>query len=533
MSLVRLSTVFLLLSASAVARQTGLQTELQVIPAPPPPDGNRDYNFDVGGAVAISDEWMAVADYTVDHATGEVYMYRRTQSGWAFRQRIIGEVGSGFGGSLAIEDNTLVVGAWIWGGQLGKVCIFEWTGSTWTKTQEIIPDGLPSLDEPRFGKAVALSGDVLVVGAPEVTYAVPKGGEVRVYERIGGAWEPAARFRLPPILETLSHEYLVLGFSVAASGNTVVAGAAGNKGAVYVYERAAAGWSRTAILEDPFPDNGDNFGWSVDIDRDTLVVGRPHVIGIHARVGKAFVYERGVAGTWALMKEIRASDGYSGDYFGHSVVVEENGIAVGAPYGRFSGPATGTVYLIQRGVNGWPATEDVRMIASDSSGQSDRVGGSVDMHRGLIVAGAIGGWDEGIREGKAYAFAIELGGAYCDPADSGGILRVTGSEVAKDQHLILAVHGAPANVRGLFLFSPRPGSYPFGAETLCLGAPVSRLGYVHTGPEGVAMYDINFEAPWLDELIAGTTWYFQFAHQRQQGTGRLDLLTNAVSLTLQ
>ncbi len=91
---------------------------------------------------------------------------------------------------------------------------------------------------------------------------------------------------------------------------------------------------------------------------------------------------------------------------------------------------------------------------------------------------------------------------------------------------------APSNVRGLFLFSPRPGSYPFGTATLCLGAPVSRLGFVLTGPEDLAMYDIDFGAPWLDELIAGTTWYFQFAHQRQQGTGRLELLTNAVSLTL-
>jgi hypothetical protein len=129
--------------------------------------------------------------------------------------------------------------------------------------------------------------------------------------------------------------------------------------------------------------------------------------------------------------------------------------------------------------------------------------------------------------------AVELGDADCEPSDSSGILGVTGSEIAKDEHLILTVRDAPANVRGLFLLSPRPGSYPFGTQTLCLGAPVSRLGFVLTGPEGVAMYDIDFGSPWLDELVAGSTWYYQFAHQRQQGTGRLELLTNAVSLTLQ
>src|SRR5688572_10999254 len=153
-------------SATLAARQTELQTELQRIVAPPPPNGDPNYNFEVGGAVAISDEWAAVADKTVNDATGEVYMYRRTPAGWAFRQRIVGEKDSGFGVALAVEGDTLVVGGFLWSGYLGKVYVFQWTGSTWAQIQEILPDGFSSADAPRFGRAVALSGNVLVVGLP-------------------------------------------------------------------------------------------------------------------------------------------------------------------------------------------------------------------------------------------------------------------------------------------------------------------------------------------------------------------------------
>ncbi len=77
MNLAGMAVALVPFNASVAAQQT----ELQVIGAPPPPDGNPDYNFDVGGAVAISDEWMAVADRTVNDAEGEVYLYRRTKSG--------------------------------------------------------------------------------------------------------------------------------------------------------------------------------------------------------------------------------------------------------------------------------------------------------------------------------------------------------------------------------------------------------------------------------------------------------------------
>ncbi len=421
MSRARLAIVFLLLSVSAFARQSELQTELQRIVAPPPPNGDPYYNFDVGGAVAISDEWAAVADKTVNDATGEVYLYRRTSCGWFFQQRLIGEEDSAFGGSLAIDGDTLAVGGWLWGGQLGKVYIFQFTGAAWVKTQEILPDGLEGFERPKFGNSVALSGDVLVVGAPWVDAPVEDGGEVRVYERVVGTWQPAARFRLPPVPEVLAGDLYGLGYSVAVSGNTIVAGAPLQVGAVYTYERGPNGWLPAAVIENPSPELGDTFGYSVGISGEHLVIGMPATVGSHYRPGKAYILERTGSGTWNLEQEIRASDGYAdgdhGDDFGAAVAVDGDHVIVGALNGRMNGPDTGTLYLFTRTPSGWPATENLRLIASDSSGQSDRLGAAVDMEGPFVVGGAIGGWCEGIREGKAYAFALELGESYCEPTD--------------------------------------------------------------------------------------------------------------------
>jgi hypothetical protein len=535
----RLSAVFLLLSASAFARQVELQTELQRIVAPPPPNGNPFYNFEVGGAVAISDEWAAVADKTVQDATGEVYMYRRTSAGWMFSQRLVGEFQSGFGWSLAIEGDELVAGEPILGGYLGKVCVFQWTGAVWMKTQEILPENLSSGVPPRFGSALALSDDVLVIGAPLVDHPVVKGGEIRVYERKGGMWELTARFQLPVIPPVFNEDYFGLGTSLSVSGDTIVAGAGGNYGAAYVYARGSSGWARTAILDNPSPQSGDCFGASVAISGNTITVSQPAWNTIHPRPGLAYVYERDLTGSWNLEREIRASDGFGdggdyGDEFGGSIAMAGGRIFVGAHNGQSTGYKNGAVYVFSRHGDGWHATEDYQFVASTPPPMGfGQVGHSVAAYENFVLTGAPGSWDGGIREGVAYTFAVELGDSYCTSSSESGVLAITGSEAADDRRLILTVRGAPASARGLFFLSASSGSYPFGGGTLCLGAPITRLGYILTGPVGIALKDLDFDAPWLDGLVAGSTWYFQCAHEREPGTGQLELITNAVALTLE
>jgi hypothetical protein len=133
------------------------------------------------------------------------------------------------------------------------------------------------------------------------------------------------------------------GFSVAASDDTVVVGAyredsnatgvngdqdddsLENSGAVYVFVRDGATWSQQAYLKASTPHATDEFGYSVAISGDTIVVGAPFAGGI----GTAYVFTR-IGETWVQQAYLNASNTDGDDYFGNSVSISGDTIVVGA-----------------------------------------------------------------------------------------------------------------------------------------------------------------------------------------------------------
>ena len=132
------------------------------------------------------------------------------------------------------------------------------------------------------------------------------------------------------------------GYSVATSGNTVVVGApqaavSGNsaEGATYVFTQPAAGWTsmiQTATLTASDGAADDEFGCSVAIDGDAVVVGSPDAtVDGNFAAGAAYVFVEPAAG-WASMTqtaELTASDGAAMANFGQAVSISGNTIVVG------------------------------------------------------------------------------------------------------------------------------------------------------------------------------------------------------------
>jgi hypothetical protein len=150
---------------------------------------------------------------------------------------------------------------------------------------------------------------------------------------------------------------------VAVSGDTVVVGAnhessstlginttpnggAGSSGAAYVFTRSAGVWSQQAYVKPSavgITQVGDNFGISVAISGDTMVVGADgedsSTTGINstpnesaAIAGAAYVFTRS-AGVWsqqAYLKPAVVGTTQAGDNFGWSVAVSADFIVVGA-----------------------------------------------------------------------------------------------------------------------------------------------------------------------------------------------------------
>ncbi|MEE8468281.1 MAG: FG-GAP repeat protein, partial [Planctomycetota bacterium] len=193
-----------------------------------------------GSDVAISGAWALVGDHTAG-VGGQVYFFRRGPGGWTLQQVERGFQSSTFG-SVAIDGETAVVGAHLWdfgNTWRGKAYVYEWQGGSWMPVENFLP---PKLDDwSVFGWDVAISGDVIVVGAPGADAVIKDGGEVFIYERVKGVWALVKRLQLPSVPKTLSWDYRFLGASVAVDGDLMVAGAPGKTGAAFVYERGPTG----------------------------------------------------------------------------------------------------------------------------------------------------------------------------------------------------------------------------------------------------------------------------------------------------
>ena len=96
------------------------------------------------------------------------------------------------------------------------------------------------------------------------------------------------------------------GASIAVSGDDLVVGAPGYVtkegvvGAAYVFRRSGPRWIETARLFPQFGGlDGEDFGLSVAINGDFIVVGAPHIIAgsIGGGYGRAFVFRRQDPGT--------------------------------------------------------------------------------------------------------------------------------------------------------------------------------------------------------------------------------------------
>jgi len=216
------------------------------------------------------------------------------------------------------------------------------------------------------------------------------------------------------------------GTSVAVSGDTVVVGApyersnatgvGGNQadnsairaGAAYVFTRSGGIWTQQAYLKASNTGGGDNFGESVAVSGDTVVVGAygedSNATGIDGNgsdesasdAGAAYVFVRNGV-TWTQQAYLKASNTGDGDRFGTSVAVsgdtvvvgaeteDSNATGVGGNQSDDSATWAGAAYVFAR--NGGIWTQQAYLKASNTDGD-DRFGTSVAVSGDTVVVGA-------------------------------------------------------------------------------------------------------------------------------------------------
>lgn len=189
----------------------------------------------------------------------------------------------------------------------------------------------------------------------------------------------------------------LLGYSVAVSGNTVVVGAPGGnsaQGAAYIFVKAASGWANLTTAELTASDGAasDEFGYSVAIEGNTVVAGAYGVtIGSNRYdQGAAYVFVQPPGG-WKDMTQtakLTASNGAKDDWFGASVSISGNAIAIGAPYAE-NDSYDGAVYVFVKPASGWRTTSQFNAELTPAGGTPfGECGMSASISGDTVVAGA-------------------------------------------------------------------------------------------------------------------------------------------------
>ena len=396
--------------------------------------------------------------------------------------------------------------------------------------------------EARFGAAVAVAPNELVVGAPQEDGGR---GAVYVFERNQPSQDWRQRTRLTSPEPAANDSF---GVTVAISGDRLIVGSSNtdrvadgaservvpDAGAVYVYIRADGGWSLESTLQAPVPQEIERFGLSVAIEGERIVVGAPNN-SRHAPIavedpdsdagasaaksgiehsGSVYVFSR-VGGTWLLEQELKASSPDSADYFGCAVAIAGDTLVAGAT-GEDGADSdqqdngaqnSGAVYVFERNTTGW---EQRAYLKADNLAPGDKFGRSVALSGNIIGVGAPG---KTLETGAGMSLPL-AGAAYVFERVEGGW------------------------VQRAFLTEPQPGpNHGFGGpdgqgvvihgDAISIAAPLSNspgTGF-NPAPEG---RPVNSSGAVQTFVRAGDGWR-HYAALKANNTGDLDVFGTSVA----
>ena len=350
-----------------------------------------------------------------------------------------------FGLSVAVSGDTVVVGALLEGSAAvgvdgdqsdntaigaGAAYVFVRNGTSWSQQAYLKASNTDPGD--RFGRSVAISDDTVVVGADnERSTAVGVNGDqsdntaigagaVYVFVRNGTSWSQQAYLKA-----SNTDPGDIFGRAVAIAGETVVVGAPSeasaavgvdgdqsdntfnNAGAAYVFVRNGTNWSQQAYLKASNTDPSDNFGASVTIAGDTVVVGAlsegSAAVGVDGdpsdntanAAGAAYVFVRNGM-NWSQQAYLKAPNAEAFDCFGGSIAISDDTVVVGAleedsaavgidgDQSDNTADAAGAAYVFVRNGTSW--SQQAYLKASNAEA-FDGFGGSVAIAVDTVVVG--------------------------------------------------------------------------------------------------------------------------------------------------
>jgi len=173
---------------------------------------------------------------------------------------------------------------------------------------------------------------------------------------------------------------------VAISGDSVIIGAFGDdaggdsSGSAYVFTRTGGTWTQQQKLTANDAAEDDEFGTSVAISDDSVVIS---AIGDGGNSGSAYVFTRS-AGTWTQQGKLTANDAATNDQFGIFVAISGDSVVIGARDNDDDGDDSGSAYIFRLAVS-----EERTLLVFDHAGQTLGDGDSAQAFLGQELGSSV------------------------------------------------------------------------------------------------------------------------------------------------
>ena len=275
-----------------------------------------------GSQVAIS------GDTAVASGKDSVYVFQRSGTTWTESKLLAPETGASFGNAVVIAGTTMVIGAPMTGSPVtGAAYVYIKSGTTWTQQAKLLPSDASVGGS--FGARVAISGETIVVGAPNVTIGAKNyAGAAYVYTRTGTAWSEQTR-----LIAADGASFDSFGNAVTISGDTAIAGAP-YANAAYAFTRSGTTWSAGTKLVAKDAATGDRFGSAVSLAGELVAIGADAAENGSAATldsGAAYVFRRSGT-TWTQEVRLTATDPEKYASFGKAIDFDGTNALIAAPF---------------------------------------------------------------------------------------------------------------------------------------------------------------------------------------------------------
>lgn len=357
--------------------------------------GADSVNTDTGAIFVLTkveNNWVETAKLTASDATTNDY--------FGYDVAISGDGNTIIAGSPLESDADV---------QAGAIYVFKKTNGVWSQTKKIVSTSAGYLDRLGVSCSIDTLGTRMAVGAAwKSSNWSWYSGAIFVFRLENDIWVEEATLTSST---NETYGLLGRSVGIDGSGSFIVAGCSyedvvgSDSGSAYVFTRVNNSWSQTKRLIPSDGSAGSFFGEAIAISGDgsTVVVGAWRDDDLGSDTGAIYIFDN-KSGLWIQRVKLKPSDVVSGVRFGSSVNISPDGntVIAGAYRSNFKGNNSGAAYIFTR--NGLNWSEQSRLLASDG-GASDYFGISVAISgNGLAVSGAYGLDGGGSNSGGLYVY---------------------------------------------------------------------------------------------------------------------------------